>query len=110
MATDTVLAQIRASLQTAYRQVHDADKTLEQLGQKGHANFGKIFKADQGFTAESNRFMPYLEEVVSDYDKLAASEQLDPEQLKPLVSKLGLLLNTLAQFKQQLSGAQKSQS
>ncbi|GLS82406.1 prephenate dehydrogenase [Paraferrimonas haliotis] len=102
MAQHPVLAQLRSSLQTAYRQAHDADKTLDQLSQNGHAKFEHIFKSDQGFTTESKRFMPYLEEIVSQYDRLEQQPTLDNQKLQWVVTQLGLLLQTLAQLKQNL--------
>ncbi|SDI45681.1 hypothetical protein SAMN04488540_101452 [Ferrimonas sediminum] len=100
MPYTNVIAQFKASFQQAYRQVVDADAYLDKLQQDGHGKFKRIFTADQGFKTDATRFMPYLEEVVGEFDAFEAAPSA--EQLPPLVKKLELLLNTLAQFKQSL--------
>ncbi|TKB53644.1 prephenate dehydrogenase [Ferrimonas aestuarii] len=97
MPYSKVIEQFKAAFQQAYRQVVDADAQLDQLQKEGHGKFDTIFNQDQGFTTKANRFMPYLEEVVGDFDNFEASPS--DEKLPALVAKLEQLLATLAQFK-----------
>ncbi|MCL1075865.1 prephenate dehydrogenase [Shewanella dokdonensis] len=96
-----VIAQLKANLQTAYRQAVDADNSLDQLKQQGHAKFAKIFTDDQGFTTSSNRFLPYVQELAELVAKLEQDKAPAQQQLEHLVKQLAILLQTLARFKEQ---------
>ncbi|WP_163932059.1 prephenate dehydrogenase [Paraferrimonas sp. SM1919] len=103
MSFASIFSHIKTNLQTAYRQALDADQALEQLSQSGKAKFNNIFDKNVGFTTQSNRFKPYVEELSADYEKLSKGVP-SPDQLQHLVTKLGLLLQTLQQFKESLKG------
>ncbi|WP_417345169.1 prephenate dehydrogenase [Ferrimonas sp.] len=105
MSYNQVIAQFKATFQQAYRQVVDADAMLEQLRQEGHGKFESVFPEGQGFTTRANRFMPYLEEVVGEFDQFEAAPSA--EKLPSLVQKLELLLSTLTQFRESMKAAGK---
>jgi hypothetical protein len=95
-----VLEQLKENLQLAYRQAIDADARLDELKRAGHGNFNSIFTEDQGFAAKSNRFLPYVQELALNFDRLQDQTQLATEELERQVRLLGLLLQTLQAFKQ----------
>lgn len=100
MSYQTIIDHYRTSLQTAYRQAVDADTLLEQIQEQGHGKHQAVFRPDAGFRSQSNRFLPYVQELAED---LAKFEQA-PEQaeLARLVKQLETLLTTLAQLRQSL--------
>lgn len=101
MPYSKVLEQLKESLQTAYRQAIDADAKLDELKKAGHGKFKAIFPKEQGFTSDSNRFQPYIAELVAQFDRLQAQPELDKTLLEDLVRKLGSVLQTMQSFKQQ---------
>lgn len=96
-----VIEQLKENLQTAYRQAIDADAKLDELKKAGHGKFTSIFTADQGFIISSNRFLPYVQELVDDLTTLESQPTLDPVALETYVRQLGILLKTLQVFKKQ---------
>ena len=58
-----------------------------------------IFTEDQGFTESSNRFLPYVQELVIEFDAMQNSTHVAPETLEKFVKKLATLLQTLQVFK-----------
>lgn len=96
-----VIEQLKENLQTAYRQAIDADAKLDELKKVGYGKFTSIFTADQGFIISSNRFLPYVQELVDDLTTLESQPTLDPVALETYVRQLGILLKTLQVFKKQ---------
>ncbi|ABK46794.1 MULTISPECIES: hypothetical protein [Shewanella] len=96
-----VIEQLKENLQIAYRQAIDADAKLDELKKAGHGKFTSIFTAEQGFIVSSNRFLPYVQELVDDLTKLQQQSSLDPAALETLVRQLATLLKTLHAFKKQ---------
>ncbi|MCL1089182.1 prephenate dehydrogenase [Shewanella profunda] len=96
-----VIEQLKENLQTAYRQAIDADAKLDELKKAGHGKFTSIFTLDQGFIISSNRFLPYVQELVDDLTTLESQPTLDPVALETYVRQLGILLKTLQVFKKQ---------
>ncbi|VEE62619.1 Uncharacterised protein [Shewanella putrefaciens] len=96
-----VIEQLKENLQIAYRQAIDADTKLDELKKAGHGKFTSIFTAEQGFMVSSNRFLPYVQELVDDLTKLQQQSSLDPAALETLVRQLAILLKTLHAFKKQ---------
>lgn len=96
-----VIEQLKETLQTAYRQAIDADAKLDELKKAGHGNFTGIFTAEQGFVISSNRFLPYVQELVDDLGTLENTDTLDTAALETYVRQLGALLQTLQAFKKQ---------
>ncbi|MCA1897982.1 prephenate dehydrogenase, partial [Shewanella putrefaciens] len=94
-----VIEQLKENLQTAYRQAIDADAKLDELKKAGYGKFTSIFTADQGFIISSNRFLPYVQELVDDLTTLESQPTLDPVALETYVRQLGILLKTLQVFK-----------
>lgn len=95
------IEQLKENLQTAYRQAIDADAKLDELKKAGYGKFTSIFTADQGFIISSNRFLPYVQELVDDLTTLESQPTLDPVALETYVRQLGILLKTLQVFKKQ---------
>lgn len=101
MPQTKVIEQLKENLQIAYRQAIDADAKLDELKKAGHGKFTSIFTAEQGFMVSSNRFLPYVQELVDDLTKLQQHTSLDPVALETLVRQLAALLQTLHAFKKQ---------
>ncbi|MBB1268198.1 prephenate dehydrogenase [Shewanella sp. SR44-3] len=95
-----VIQQLKENLQTAYRQAIDSDVKLDELQKAGHGKFSAIFAQDQGFETQSNRFLPYVQELANELETFQGSPHISPEALEAHVIKLGVLLQTLQTFKQ----------
>ncbi|MCL1141174.1 prephenate dehydrogenase [Shewanella gaetbuli] len=96
-----VIQQLKENLQVAYRQAIDSDNRLDELQKAGHGKFVAIFNKEQGFTQNSNRFLPYVQELATEFETIQESIHTSPETLEAFVKKLGVLLQTLQTFKQQ---------
>ncbi|MDR8522194.1 MULTISPECIES: hypothetical protein [Shewanella] len=94
-----VIEQLKASLQTAYRQAIDADARLDELQKAGHVKFDAIFSASEGFTTKSTRFSPYVQELASDMEAMIQNPESLATALESYVPKLALLLQTMQAFK-----------
>ncbi|ACJ27370.1 Conserved hypothetical protein [Shewanella piezotolerans WP3] len=94
-----VTEQLKASLQTAYRQAIDADTRLDELKKAGHVKFDTIFTKDEGFTTASNRFQPYVQELAAEMEAMTQNTETMTQALEGYVRKLGLLLQTMQAFK-----------
>ncbi|WP_028117213.1 hypothetical protein [Ferrimonas senticii] len=102
MSYQTIIDQLRNSLQTAYRQGIDADAVLDQLQQEGQGKFAAIFHQEAGFVTNANRFGPYIKELGDSL--LSFEQQPDNAQLAKLVKQLELLFTTLGHFRNQVKG------
>ncbi|QLE87045.1 prephenate dehydrogenase [Shewanella sp. Scap07] len=96
-----VIEQLKQNLQTAYRQAIDADAKLDELKKAGHGKFASIFGKQQGFSTESNRFGPYVQELAQQLTEISADNANINEQIEQFVPKLAVLLQTLQAFKNQ---------
>ncbi|ABZ78349.1 conserved hypothetical protein [Shewanella halifaxensis HAW-EB4] len=94
-----VIEQLKASLQTAYRQAIDADARLDELKKAGHVKFDTIFSTSEGFTTKSNRFTPYVQELAADMEGFIQDPDTFAQSLESYIPKLGLLLQTMQAFK-----------
>ena len=94
-----VIEQLKASLQTAYRQAIDADTRLDELKKAGHVKFNTIFTKDEGFSTNSNRFQPYVQELAAEMEAMTQNPDSMTQALEGYVRKLGLLLQTMQAFK-----------
>lgn len=100
-----VLDKLAENMQLIYRKAIDADESLNKLQQSGKGKFNVIFSGDSGFSANSKRFMPYVEEVATQVSELAGADQQKLQATLPeIVKKMELLLTTLAQFQHSLKG------
>ncbi|TAA46932.1 MULTISPECIES: prephenate dehydrogenase [Corallincola] len=100
---DQLFEHLSANLKQAYRQAIDADAILNEMLQLDVGKFDAVFRKDQGFECEAIRFVPYVEELAAEIEPLkTASPDKFEAQLKTWVSKLELLLRTLAEFKRNL--------
>ncbi|MCB5225405.1 primosomal replication protein [Alishewanella sp. 16-MA] len=96
---DTLLEQLDDNLKELYRKALDADALLEQLQQEGKANHQAVFAKEAGFSAQSNRFMPYLAETAEHIAAMRQSQQFNTATLERVVRQLKLLHKTLAEFR-----------
>ncbi|WP_299491337.1 prephenate dehydrogenase [uncultured Shewanella sp.] len=94
-----VQAQLQNNLQTAYRQALDADKKLDELKKSGHVKFSAIFKKEQHFSTQSDRFKPYVQELATEMEALPEEKEAFTQALNQFLPKLALLLQTLEAFK-----------
>ena len=104
---ENLIIELENNLKELYRKAIDADAQINELKKQGHGKFHSIFKDSNLFSAESNKFMPYLEETAEDILNLKNSE-LPLEQNKPaieqVVKKLHLLHTNLSGFSQLVKG------
>ncbi|QFU24607.1 prephenate dehydrogenase [Shewanella eurypsychrophilus] len=96
-----VIEQLKENLQSAYRKSIDADGKLDELKKAGHVKFNTIFSQKEGFSASSNRFKPYVQELADELDKLPTDPDKLPAALATFVKKLATLIQTLQAFKEQ---------
>ncbi|MBR9727582.1 prephenate dehydrogenase [Shewanella intestini] len=94
-----IIQQIKENLQTAYRQSIDCDSRLDELHKAGHGKFVSIFNKEQGFNEQSNRFLPYVKELATDFDRFQSNQHIAPEELESFVKRLATLLQTMQVFK-----------
>ncbi len=99
MPYSKVFEQVQQNIQLAYRQAIDADARLDSLQQAGLGKFKAIFSKDQGFAAESNRFKPYVTELVEMFDDIKKDVEPDMKLMTDLVAQLGLVLQMMQEFK-----------
>lgn len=95
-----VLASLNENMQIIYRKAVDADNALDALQKEGGGKFTAIFPQDSIFTANSKRFLPYVQEVSNDISSLNDNEDGADKRLQTIVKKIELLLSTLIEFKQ----------
>lgn len=100
-----IIEKLKENLQVIYRKAVDADQTLGKLHANGQGKFQQVFPEDAGFTVNSKRFQPYVEELAKD---ILALEQADAaavqQQLPAVVKKMELLFSTLGNLQQSLKG------
>ena len=94
-----VQEKLNDNLRDIYPLAQKADEQLEQLKEDNKGQFSAIFQKDSGFSAEANRFLPYLIELSEGVQSLKEYEddQLSG-QLQQLVSKIQLMHQMLAKF------------
>ena len=93
-----LMNHLRDSIKVAYQQALDADAQLDALANENLAQFESVLKPGSGFSSDSVRFQPYVEELGQDLLALANSDDFTAD-LQKLALKLKLLLQTLARFK-----------
>ncbi|RLV58150.1 prephenate dehydrogenase [Parashewanella curva] len=102
MSYQKVLEQIHQNLQLAYRKAIDLDSQLDGLKQEGKGKFSQIFNEDMGFVTKSNRFKPYVLELVEEFEELKQMPNLAESDITEIVARLGVVLQTQQAFKQQV--------
>ncbi|MDV6316828.1 hypothetical protein [Idiomarina sp. HP20-50] len=95
---ESVENKLQEHLQQLYRQVIDADQYLDDLRQQGKAKFQGVFAEQTVFESTGNRFQPYLNEIVANFEKWQQDKE-DEQQLQLLVQQLQLMTETLARLK-----------
>lgn len=104
MSYQQIAEHLKNNLKDLYRQALDADKRLEAIAKEGLGHHDAILRANEGFRCESKRFMPYLQEIGDDIERLAELSKSEFEANVPMVvKKLQTLNTTLANFKRAMT-------
>ncbi len=94
---------LKETLQILYRKAIDADTALDALQREQQGKFQAIFPAQSGFSTQAKRFLPYVEEVATDWNTLQEKDDNTiKQQLPGLVQKIEQLLTTIGQFQSSL--------
>ncbi|WP_158965846.1 hypothetical protein [Paraglaciecola sp. L3A3] len=95
----TIIQKLGENVQLIYRKSIDADHIISQLQTSGKGKFTAVFPAEAGFEANSRFFKPYVEELAKTVVELAEKPESEVKaELPDLVTKIELLLKTLAHF------------
>ncbi|MBP7546419.1 MAG: hypothetical protein KA754_00545, partial [Corallincola sp.] len=87
--------QLAATLEQTLLDAQRLDAALVALRAQGRAQFSAIFRADAGFETRSDRFVPYVQELMLTLDALRDRSDWDlPLAIE--VKKLGLLMRTMS--------------
>jgi len=97
-----VLTSLNENMQIIYRKAVDADNTLDKLQTEGSGKFASIFPEGLIFSANSKRFLPYVQELTNDISSLNDNYEDADQHLPLIVKKIELLLKTLVEFKQRV--------
>jgi hypothetical protein len=94
-----ILQKLTENVQIIYRKSIDADAIISKLQGSGKGKFKTIFAADSGFTAQSNYFKPYVEELAQDVASLSELSEAQLKQSLPaVVKKIEHLYTTMTNF------------
>lgn len=103
MTNEQLHEQLTAQLKNFYHPAIEADEFLTLLSQRKIGKFSAIFAADSGFKADSNRFLPYMEELVADQQALPKTDEEGFDlAIAAFLGKLQQMHNVLGQFSAQL--------
>ena len=96
---EAVVNKITDSLKALYPLAQSADEQLEILKKQNKGKFSAIFPKDSLFTAESDRFLPYMVEVANELTELLKVENdVYVERLTTLMHKVHLMHDVLGKF------------
>lgn len=91
--------KLNDNLKDIYPLAQKADEQLEQLKEENKGKFAAIFQQDSGFSARSDRFLPYLIEISEGVQELKECEQNQLSvELQQLLGKIQLMHQVLAKF------------
>ncbi len=89
--------KLNLNLKEIYPLAQKADEQLETLKDQEKGRFSAIFQADSGFTANANRFLPYLIELSEEVRKLPQIEveafNTELQTILEKIQKMHLILN-----------------
>lgn len=103
MTNQELHEQLTAQLKSFYHPAMEADEFLTLLSKRKVGKFSAIFSEDSGFKANSNRFLPYMEELVNDQQALPKPEEEGFEiAINALLNKFQKMHQVLEQFSAQL--------
>ena len=103
MTTQQLHEQLTAPLKGFYHPAIEADEFLTLISKRKLGKFSAIFAADSGFNANSNRFLPYLEELDDDQQALPKTDEEGFDvAIAAFLGKLQQMHNVLGQFSEQL--------
>ncbi|KXO13624.1 hypothetical protein AKG98_3026 [Moritella sp. JT01] len=103
MTNQELHEQLTAQLKNFYHPAIEADEFLTLLSKRKVGKFSAIFAAESGFKANSNRFLPYMEELVEDQQALPkTNEEGFDVGIAAFLGKLQQMHNVLGQFSEQL--------
>jgi hypothetical protein len=94
-----ILQKLTENVQIIYRKSIDADAIISKLQSSGKGKFKAIFATEAGFTAQSNYFKPYVEELAQDIASLSELSEAELKQSLPgVVKKIEHLYTTMTNF------------
>ncbi|MTI12775.1 prephenate dehydrogenase [Sansalvadorimonas verongulae] len=96
---EAVVNKITDSLKALYPLAQSADEQLDMLKKQNKGKFSAIFLKGSPFTAESDRFLPYMVEVAHELAELAkVDDKLYVKHLNQLMHKVQLMHEVLTKF------------
>lgn len=98
MSVEQLIEQLQTHLKAMYQRAIDADTKLDHLKKNDQGKFKTLFKEDSGFETNSNRFMPYIEEIALRLESLK-NEKESYIELKKVAELMALLGQTLENFR-----------
>lgn len=99
MSEQHIKNRITESLKELTQQAMTADEILTDLDQENKGRFASIFPKHSTFNTTATRFLPYLEEVNAELEKLPAmEEEAFQPALQTLMNKIGMLYEILNVF------------
>lgn len=103
MTNEELQKQLTAQLKNFYAPAMEADEFLTLLSKRKVGKFSAIFTEDSGFKANSNRFLPYMEELVNEQQALPKVDEAGFEAaITALLAKFQQMHKVLEQFSAQL--------
>ncbi|WP_281646900.1 hypothetical protein [Parendozoicomonas sp. Alg238-R29] len=96
---EAVVNKITDSLKVLYPLAQSADEQLEMLKKQNKGKFSAIFQKGSPFTANSDRFLPYMVETANELTELLkVDDTAYVMSLKQLMHKVQLLHEVLTRF------------
>ncbi len=96
---EAVIQKLTDALKVLYPLALRADEELEMLKKQNKGRFSAIFQKGTPFSAESDRFLPYMVEAANDLTTMMKVDDKDyAEHLKKLMQKIQLMHQVLQQF------------
>lgn len=96
---EAVVNKITDSLKALYPLAQSADEQLDILKKQNKGKFSVIFPKDTLFTAESDRFLPYMVEIANELTALLkVKNDVYVECLTRLMRKIHLMHDVLEKF------------
>jgi hypothetical protein len=109
MTNQQLHEQLTAQLKGFYHPAIEADDFLTLLSKRKMGKFSAIFAENSGFKANSNRFLPYMEELVEDQQALPKTDEDGFDvAIATFLGKLQQMHTVLGQFSEQLKEKKQS--
>lgn len=96
---EAVVEKLTGNLKSLYPLAQRADEELDILRKQNKGKFVAIFQTDSPFSAEADRFLPYMVEVANELGALlTVDDAVYVTKLQSLMQKVQLLNSVLVQF------------